>query len=261
MAFVKLNRNFFENFLWKEARNYSKAEAWLDLIQLARFEASTEMINGKVIEVQRGELPASRRFLELRWDWGSTKVSNFLKILEDSKMIKRKQTNGHTIITLCNYDKYNSNEDGDKPQNKPSTNQRQTTDKPPTNQNKEYKNYKNEEEFNKEKESKKKNSRFSPPTILEIQNYFLEKKLNENLAKKEAQKFFDFYDSKNWFVGKNKMAKWKSAASGWINRMENFNQNATKSNNQTGNNASNRSGVTKIDREALLRDLTGDSQS
>lgn len=34
----------------------------------------------------------------------------------------------------------------------------------------------------------------------------------------EAQKFFNFYDSKGWKVGKNKMEKWKSAASGWITR-------------------------------------------
>ena len=34
----------------------------------------------------------------------------------------------------------------------------------------------------------------------------------------EAEKFWNFYDSKNWMVGKNKMKKWQSAASGWISR-------------------------------------------
>ena len=31
----------------------------------------------------------------------------------------------------------------------------------------------------------------------------------------EADKFYDFYESKGWFVGKNKMKVWKSAASNW----------------------------------------------
>lgn len=138
-GFIKLNRGYFEDFLWNEARVYSKAEAWLDLIQMARFEASTEIINGKVIELQRGEIPASRRFLELRWSWGSTKVSNFLKNLASLGQINQRPINGQTIIKLVKYEVYNDKQTTDEPQNKPSANHRQTTDKPPTNQNKEYK--------------------------------------------------------------------------------------------------------------------------
>ena len=37
-------------------------------------------------------------------------------------------------------------------------------------------------------------------------------------ASAEAQKFFNFYESKGWMVGKTKMKKWQSAASGWITR-------------------------------------------
>ncbi|MDR2057654.1 MAG: hypothetical protein LBP83_05125 [Dysgonamonadaceae bacterium] len=136
-GYIKLNRKFFQSFLWNEAREYSKAKAWVDLIQLARFEASTEIINGKVIEVQRGELPASRRFLELRWRWGSTQVSNFLKMLSNLGMINRRTNQGQTIIKLLNYDVYNDTQTTDKPPNKPATNQRQTSDKPEANQNKE----------------------------------------------------------------------------------------------------------------------------
>lgn len=125
-GYIKLNRKFFQNFLWNEARVYSRAEAWIDLIQLARFEVSTEIISGKVIEVQRSELPASRRFLELRWDWGSSKVSNFLKTLSDWGMISIRQVNGQTIVKLCNYDVYNYVVNVSKPR----ANHRQTTGKP-----------------------------------------------------------------------------------------------------------------------------------
>jgi hypothetical protein len=56
--------------------------------------------------------------------------------------------------------------------------------------------------------------RFTPPTDIETVSYF-ESKGSNNI---EAQKFWLFYDSKNWMVGKSKMKKWESAASGWITR-------------------------------------------
>lgn len=70
--------------------------------------------------------------------------------------------------------------------------------------------------------SNKKSYRFSPPSKVDVENYFIEKEIAPAIAKKESEKFWNFYDSKNWMVGKNKMKNWKSAISGWINRMGDF---------------------------------------
>lgn len=155
-GFIKLSRKFFENALWKEHRQYSRSEAWLDLIQMAGFEDSKYILNNRAIEVQRGEIVASRRFLENRWLWGSTKVTNFLDYLKKEGMVNQRQTNGQTIITLCNYDTYNTRQTSDDVENKPATNQRQTRGKPATNQNKEYK------ESKEGKESKEEINNLSP---------------------------------------------------------------------------------------------------
>jgi hypothetical protein len=56
--------------------------------------------------------------------------------------------------------------------------------------------------------------RFTPPSDIETVAYFESK----GSTAKEAEKFWFFYDAKNWMVGKNKMKKWQSAASGWISR-------------------------------------------
>lgn len=61
---------------------------------------------------------------------------------------------------------------------------------------------------------------FTPPTDIETVNYFCEKKSTPE----EAEKFWYFYDAKNWMVGKNKMKNWKSAASGWIARNKGSNK-------------------------------------
>lgn len=52
--------------------------------------------------------------------------------------------------------------------------------------------------------------RFSTPTLEEIKNYCLERENNV-----DADTFFNFYESKGWMVGKNKMKNWKAAIHNW----------------------------------------------
>jgi len=56
--------------------------------------------------------------------------------------------------------------------------------------------------------------RFKKPTMEELEEYFLQK----GSTKAEAEKFFNYYESNGWKVGKNKMQKWRNCASGWISR-------------------------------------------
>jgi len=65
-------------------------------------------------------------------------------------------------------------------------------------------------------------SRFAPPTQQEAGNYFLEKGSPD--AMNEADKFIDFYESKGWMVGKNKMKCWKAAIRNWLKRSNQANQ-------------------------------------
>ncbi len=57
---------------------------------------------------------------------------------------------------------------------------------------------------------KEKATRFIPPTLEEIRDYCQERK---NMV--DAEKFYDFYQSKGWMVGKNKMKDWKAAVRTW----------------------------------------------
>ena len=54
--------------------------------------------------------------------------------------------------------------------------------------------------------------KFVIPTVKEIENYCNERKNNVN-----SNKFFDFYESKGWLVGKSKMKNWKAAVRTWEN--------------------------------------------
>lgn len=54
--------------------------------------------------------------------------------------------------------------------------------------------------------------KFQKPTVEECGEYFTEKGFSES----EAVRFWNFYESKGWYVGKNKMKKWKNAAANWL---------------------------------------------
>lgn len=55
-----------------------------------------------------------------------------------------------------------------------------------------------------------KTKRFIPPSVEEVEQYCLERSNNI-----DAQSFIDFYESKGWMIGKNKMKDWKAAVRTW----------------------------------------------
>lgn len=55
-----------------------------------------------------------------------------------------------------------------------------------------------------------KTKHFIPPSVEEVEQYCLER--NNNI---DAQSFIDFYESKGWMIGKNKMKDWKAAVRTW----------------------------------------------
>ena len=58
-----------------------------------------------------------------------------------------------------------------------------------------------------------KKERFKKPSIDQIEGYCKER--NNNI---DAEAFIDFYESKDWKIGKNKMKDWKAAVRTWERR-------------------------------------------
>lgn len=109
-GFIMLSRKLFSHRIWKASRTFSECEAWIDLIQSARFEATQlkASIGGREITYGRGQYPASISFLSKKWKWDSEKkVRNFLDMLKRDGMITTDASQGMNVITLCNYDLYN----------------------------------------------------------------------------------------------------------------------------------------------------------
>ena len=64
---------------------------------------------------------------------------------------------------------------------------------------------------------KNKATRFIKPTIDEIKT-FLNDQEYETDTDRYADRFYNFYESKGWKVGKEKMKDWKAAIRGWLSR-------------------------------------------
>lgn len=80
-------------------------------------------------------------------------------------------------------------------------------------------------EIEKEKEIEidTKYKRFTPPSLEEVKQYCKERNNSVN-----PESFVDFYSSKGWMVGKNKMKDWKAAVRTW--EQHNFDRKQKKQN-------------------------------
>ena len=73
----------------------------------------------------------------------------------------------------------------------------------------------NNKELNNKQYKENAKRKFSKPTLEEINQYCLERNNGIN-----AEAFYDFYESKDWYVGKNKMKDWKACVRTWERREE-----------------------------------------
>jgi len=76
--------------------------------------------------------------------------------------------------------------------------------------------------LNTKSNNTKNKGRFTPPTLTEVID-----QCNFSGANIDPQGFIDFYESKGWMIGKNKMKCWKSAIRTWARKDKEKNQART----------------------------------
>lgn len=126
-------------------------------------------------------------------------VRTALKKLKLTGEVTTKTNNKFTLVKINNWENY---QHSDKQDDNQMTGKRQSNDRQATT-NKNDNNEKNE----------KKVGRFAPPSILEVREYVAEKGYLI-----DPENFVNFYESKGWMVGKNKMKSWKACVSTWQKR-------------------------------------------
>lgn len=108
---------------------YSKRDAFEWLIANACHKPTAVAGIGATIQLQRGQLSYSLRYIARAWRWDEAKVRRFLSRLSKEQMIVTETDAGMTRITVCNYETYQLPE---KQTDAAATQQRRSSDASPT---------------------------------------------------------------------------------------------------------------------------------
>lgn len=101
-----VDRGIWDHDLLADSGPLSRREAWLWLISEAAWKPHRRRLAGKTVEVGRGQIAASLRFIASKWRWSEPRVRRFLSALKNERMIDAKTDAGISLITICKYDDY-----------------------------------------------------------------------------------------------------------------------------------------------------------
>lgn len=102
---VNIARELWDDPTFKDSE-MSQREAWIWMIAEASWKDRTKRFGSQEIELSRGQLVASTRFMARAFMWSEPRVRRYLDMLENRRMITRVTDAGITVVTICNYDAY-----------------------------------------------------------------------------------------------------------------------------------------------------------
>ena len=119
-GFFTMHRSVLEHPLFEG--DSARLGAWLWLVGNACWKPTRVKIKGSIVQLERGEMSYSVRFLAEAWGWSKSRVDRFLCDLRAENMIEtrskigtdrgHKAGQGQSIISICNYSKYQDARDG-----------------------------------------------------------------------------------------------------------------------------------------------------
>jgi hypothetical protein len=129
-GWIKLHRKSFDNFLYKENRPLSRREAWEDILLRVNYSDSESLIGNEKIICKRGQSTMSLDSWGKLFNWDKSKVKRFFDLLQNNSMIVIENLHKTTRITVCKYEDYQGDRNGDETQMKRKRNGDETQVKP-----------------------------------------------------------------------------------------------------------------------------------
>ncbi len=159
--------------------------------------------------IRRGQLLTT--YAELARDCGASlqEVRTAFKSLIASGEVSTQQTKRKTLVTICNYESYQSEQHLDNIQ---ATSYQHSNNIETTSEQQlilEQGNKETREEKKVSDDTKEK--KFVRPTVEQVAEFCKEQGYNI-----DPEQFVNYYDSKGWLVGKSPMKDWKAAVRTWV---------------------------------------------
>lgn len=108
-GWIKLHRKITENpYYFSEP--FTRSQAWIDMLIIANHKDSMFYKRGIKVDVKRGQIGYDIETLGKRWKWSRGKAERFFLQLEKDRQIVRQKNNITTLISICNYDMYQTDD-------------------------------------------------------------------------------------------------------------------------------------------------------
>ena len=220
-GWIKLHRQIRNHWLWEDP---IKFQWWITLLLEVNYTEGKSKLGNQLIKVDRGSSTKAIRTWAGLFECGTKAATSFFDLLESDGMITRKTLgkgkHSTTLINITKYEEYQSAKDSLTDTLTTSLSYTQEIHKRHTIE---------EEKKIKELKKEKRDRAFHAPSVNEIFNEMTKKGLKAFEAEKEAQGFFNYYESVGWKVGSNKkMEKWKASVNSWISRIPDFKKTSQK---------------------------------
>jgi hypothetical protein len=129
-GFIAVSRGIFDHPIFAD-EPFTEREAWLWLVEQAVWRDTRARVGRSMVELKRGQCAFAARFMAQKWRWSEARVRRFFKRLTGDAMMVVQPTRNATLITICNYDKYQGERQADDAQtdaqNEVKTTQRRNT--------------------------------------------------------------------------------------------------------------------------------------
>lgn len=222
-GYFKVWRDLFNKSIWLNSTPEQKSILFA-VLNLANWQANTWEWKGKEYHCQRGEFISSYSKIAKSTGKGigTQNVRTALKRFQNLDFLTVQSTGGYQDgikVIINNWEIYQN--ETNRPANSCLTDYQQTPNSLLT-PIEEYKNIRNKNILYSGQKTK-----FKKPSLEEIESYCSERKNNV-----DAQRFFDYYESVDWHIGKNKMKNWQACIRNWEKNTKN---NYTKQEENTFN--------------------------
>lgn len=162
MSWYLMKRGWMDHPAFKN-EPFTQREAWEWLIANTLYTDAAINITGNPVPLRRGQLSYSNRYLAKAWAWDMGRVRRTLQHFEKWNLITTQIEAGQTVITVCNYDKYQSPQTENETAPKQKYIQHQSGD--------DAKNDSNKKKIKKDKEIKEGKERLSTDTAAAFEAY------------------------------------------------------------------------------------------
>jgi len=190
-GYIFLHRKTQKHWVF-ERSEYLKA--WIQMLFDATHQDYEVLVGNQLVRLKRGQFIFGRKAFAKKTGLSERSVRTLINRLKKSQMIDQQPTNKFSIISILNYDDY-------------QTGVQQTSSKRPT----------GDQQATTNNNNNNNNNISAAPKLLEVEQYFHDKNCLEL-----AEEFFEYWSERDWQKNGKPLARWRSNAATWIRNNKRF---------------------------------------